>query len=155
MPCLLFSLRFSTFRFSTSVFTTLHKTGTKRMPLLLYARPFLTYYALALGIPPEPDLPRPKKAAASVPTFCGRDYGRDVVLLCPAVHEANRRDLVVPRACPCGSTRLRVCSAPLEYGAIRDSTHFLWLRISQSPEFENVRFCWRLLHQTWKGILRD
>jgi len=32
-------------------------------------------------------LPRPQKAAASVPTFCGRD----VVPLSPAVREANRR----------------------------------------------------------------
>jgi len=38
-----------------------------------------------------------------VPTFCGRDYGRDVVPLSPAVREANRRNEVLPRACPGGS----------------------------------------------------
>jgi hypothetical protein len=37
-------------------------------------------------------LPRPQKATALVPTFCGRDYGRDVVPLSPAVREANRRN---------------------------------------------------------------
>jgi len=50
-------------------------------------------------------LPRPQKATALVPPFCGRDYGRacppslslrrggrDVVPLSPAVREANRRN---------------------------------------------------------------
>jgi len=37
-------------------------------------------------------LPRPQKATALVPTFCGRDYGRDVVPLNPAVREAKRRN---------------------------------------------------------------
>jgi len=37
-------------------------------------------------------LPRSQKVTALVPTFCGRDYGRDVVPLSPAVREANRRN---------------------------------------------------------------
>jgi len=37
-------------------------------------------------------LPRPQKAKALVTTFCGRDYGRDVMPLSPAVREANRRN---------------------------------------------------------------
>ena len=37
-------------------------------------------------------LPRLQEATASVPTFCGRDYGRDVVPLNRAVREANRRN---------------------------------------------------------------
>jgi len=37
-------------------------------------------------------LPRGQKATALVPTFCGRDYSRDVVPLSLAVREANRRN---------------------------------------------------------------
>ena len=40
----------------------------------------------------EKELPRPQKATALVPTFCGRDYGRDVVSLSPAVRQAKRRN---------------------------------------------------------------
>jgi len=47
-------------------------------------------------------LPRPQKASALAVDECAD--GRDVVPLSLAVREANRRNLVVPRACPWGST---------------------------------------------------
>jgi len=47
-------------------------------------------------------LPRPQKAAAlAVDEYA---YNRDVALLSPVVREANRRNQVVPRACPWSST---------------------------------------------------
>jgi hypothetical protein len=46
-------------------------------------------------------LPRPQKATAFVVDECA--YSRDVVPLSPAVREANRRNQVVPRACPPGN----------------------------------------------------
>jgi len=51
-------------------------------------------------------LPRPQKATALVPTFCGRDYGRDVVPLSPAVREANLWHQVAPRDFPWVSTQI-------------------------------------------------
>jgi len=37
---------------------------------------------------------------ALIPSFCGRDYGRDVMPLSTAVREANRRNHVMQRAFP-------------------------------------------------------
>ena len=50
-------------------------------------------------------LPRPQKATAIVPTVCGRDYGRDVVPLSPAVREANLWNQVAPRVVRPGGSR--------------------------------------------------
>ena len=61
---------------------------------------------------------RPQKATPSVPTFCGRDYGRDVVPLGPAVREANPRKQVVPRACPPRSMAGLPVGLHISYGSV-------------------------------------
>ncbi|MBN1226894.1 MAG: hypothetical protein JXA79_07870, partial [Deltaproteobacteria bacterium] len=48
-------------------------------------------------------LPRPQKATALAVDECA--YSRDVTPLSPAVRKANRRNQVVPQACPWGSTK--------------------------------------------------
>ena len=79
------------------------------LPMPLQVDSTVSYYR-------DQDLPRPQKATASVPTFCGRD----VVPLSPAVREANRRNHAVPRACPWGSTP----------GVMRNSLLFRHLMLS-------------------------
>jgi len=57
---------------------------------------------LTISIERSIHLPRSQKATALAVDECADK--RDVVPLSPAVREANRRNKVVPRACPWGST---------------------------------------------------
>ena len=66
------------------------------------------------------------KGFSPIPTFCGLDYGRDVVPLSPAVRKANRRNQVVPLACLCGST------------GVTDNDWFDFL--SQQPGIDGMNF---------------